>query len=75
MVDLQNFYHGTQSRSTRGTTHGGLTSPDLFNVVVESVVPNWMYMIVECNVVIHNGMGHAVGRILGVFYMENGIIG
>ena len=44
---LENGYHGPQFRATPGTTHGVLTFPTLFNVVVENLVRRWMYMTVE----------------------------
>ena len=52
-----------------------MTPPTLFNVTVDSVVRNWLSMTVGDNAVIHDGLGHAVGRILGVFYEEDGILG
>ena len=72
---LKNGYHDPQLRSTRGTTQGGLTSPKIFNVEVDNMVRHWLSIIVEDDTVIYDGMGHEVGRILGVFYMYNGIIG
>ena len=39
------------------------------------MVCNWLSMIVEDDVVICDGMGHAIGRSTRVFYTYNGIIG
>ena len=53
----KNGYHGPQFKATRRTTQGGLTPPTLFNVVVENVVRYWLYITVEYDSVIHNGLG------------------
>ena len=39
------------------------------------MVQNCLFMTVEDDVVIHNGMGHVVGHIMGVFYADDDIIG
>ena len=39
------------------------------------MVRHWLSIIVEDDTVIYDGMGHEVGRILGVFYVENVLIG
>ena len=75
MVTRQNGYHGTKYRATRRTSQEGLTSPTMFNVVVEHVVPYCLSMTLEEDTVVHDGLGHAVWRIIVVFYAENGIIG
>ena len=49
-------------------------SPTLLNVVVNSVVRHWILMAVEYKAVIQNGLGHAVGQILGVFYADDGLL-
>ena len=75
VIIQQNGYHGLHFRATRITTQGGMTFPTLFNMAVDSVVWYWLSMIVKYEAVIHDGMGHAVGRSLGLFYMGDGIIG
>ena len=42
----QNGFHGPAFPATRGTTQGGIMSPTLFNVVVDSVIRTWMSMTV-----------------------------
>lgn len=42
---------------------------------VDIVVRHWMYMTVEDESVIHNGLGHVVMWILGVFYLDDGLLG
>ena len=64
-VTQHNGYHVTQFMATYGTTQGGLTSPELFNVVVENVVRNWPSVTVDDDAVIHDGLVHAVGRSMG----------
>ena len=64
---MQNRYHGPQFMAICGTTHGGIAPPALFNVVVDSVIHHWISIMVYDGTVIHNRLGHAVGRSLGVF--------
>ena len=52
-----------------------VTEPTLSNVEVDNMVQNWMSMTVEDDTGINDGMGHAVGRIMRVFYVYDGIIG
>ena len=73
--DQNNGYRGPQFREPRGTTQWGLTFKTLSNVAVDSVVQNWLSMKLEDIAVIHDGLGHAVGRSLEVLYAEDGIIG
>ena len=75
VVTRENWYHGPQFRATRGTTQGGLKLLTLFNVVVDNVVRHWLSMTVEDDTVIHDGMVHAVGWSMGVFYRDDGPIG
>ena len=75
VVTRKNGYHGPQFRAARGTTQGGMKPPTLLNVEVDSVVRYWLPMKVGDNAVIHDGLGHGVGRILGVFYEEDSILG
>ena len=44
-------------------------------VAVDSVVWHWLSMTVEDVAVIHDGLGHAVGRSFEVFYVNDGLIG
>ena len=64
----QNEYHGSQFRVTRGTTQGSLTFPTLLNVAVDNVVRHWLSMTMK------DGLEHAVGRGMEVFYADDGII-
>ena len=75
MITPQNGYYGTQFRATCVTTQVVLIYPTLFSVVVDSMVWHWLYMIFENNQVIHNGLGHTVGRILRVLYVYDGLLG
>ena len=43
-------------------------------MVVDSMVRHWLPMKVEDNSIIHNGLVHALGRSLGVFYAVDGLI-
>ena len=75
VVTRQNGLHGTQFRATRGMTQGRLTSPTLFNVEVYRVVRHWLSFTVEDNYATINGLGMSVGRCMGVFYADDGMIG
>ena len=75
VVTWKNGYHGPHFRATSVTIQGGLTSPSLFNILVDNVVRNCLSMKVEDEAVINDGLGHAVGQIMGVFYTYDGIIG
>ena len=75
IVTQKNGYHVPQLKSTRGTTQGGLIPPILFNTVVKNVVRNWLSMTVEEELVVHNGLGLAVGQFMGKFYADNGLVG
>ena len=44
-------------------------------MAVDSVVWHWLSMTLEDVAVIHDGLGHAVGRSLEVFYADDGLIG
>ena len=70
----QNSFHEPQFLLTRGTTQGGLASPTLLNVAVDSVVTNWLSLTVEDNSATHVKLGVAVGRYMGAFYVDDGMI-
>ena len=63
------------SEATRGTIQVILESPKLFNVVVYIVVLHWLSLIVEDDSDIYDGLGMAVGRIIGMFYADTNLIG
>ena len=58
-----------------GTTQGGLMLPILLNVAVGSVVCHWISLTVEDGEVTQDGLGQAVGQIMGVFYADDEILG
>ena len=71
----ENEYHVPQFHATRGTTKGGLVSPNLFNLVINNVVHNWLSMPVEDELVAQDGMGLAVGRCIWIFYADDSLVG
>ena len=75
MVPRQNVFHVPAFLATRGSTQGGLVSPTLFNVVVNNVIRTFLDMTVEDQRVDHDGLGETVGRCLGVFYADDGMVG
>ena len=61
--------------ATIGKTQGGMASPTLFNVAVNSIFLHWLSLTVEDKSAIHYGFGVAVGSSIGIFYADDGIIG
>ena len=49
--------------------------PTLFNLIIYNVVRNWLALTVEDQLVAQKGLGLAVGRCLGLFYVYNGVVG
>ena len=75
MVPGQNGFHGPAFPATRGKTQGVLVFLDLFSMVVGNVIRTCLTMTVEDQRVAHDGMGKTVGRCLGVFYANDGMVG
>ena len=74
VVTFQNGFHGPQFLLTQETTQGVLVSPTLFNVVVDKVVQHWLSITVEEEPAVHDGLEMALGRSLGVFCADDGIL-
>ena len=53
--------------ATIGKTQGGMASPTLFNVAVNSIFLHWLSLTVEDKSAIHYGFGVAVGSSIGIF--------
>ena len=64
---LQNGYHGTHFKATRGGIQGELISTTLFNLIVKNLVWNWPEMTVEDQLVAQKGLGLTTGRCIGLF--------
>ena len=75
MVPSQNAFHRPAFPTTRGTTQGGLVSPTLFTMVVDNVIRTWLAMMVEDQQVDQDGLVETVGRCVGVFYADDGMVG
>ena len=75
VVTRENGCHGPHIQATRRTTHGGLLSPTLCNIILDNVVRNWLALMVENELVAHEGLGIAVGQCLGMFYGDNIMVG
>ena len=75
VVPRQNGFHVPDFPTMRGTTQGGLMSLTLFNVVVDNVIRTWLDIMVEDQRVAHDGLGDTIGRCLGVFYANDGMVG
>ena len=44
-------------------------------MAVDSMLSHWLSMAVEDEVLIHDRLGHAVGRSMRVLYVDDGILG
>ena len=75
LVLIQNGFHVPAFPTTGGTTQGGIVSPTLFNVVVDNFIRTWLAMTVEDQRVAYDGLGETVGRCLGAFYADDGMVG
>ena len=67
-------YHGPAFPDTWGMMQVRLISLTLLNVIVDNAIRTWLAMTVEDQKVVHNGMGEAVGRCMGVFYADDGMV-
>ena len=47
----------------------------LFNVVVDNVIRTWLAMTVEDQMVDHERLEETVGKCLGIFYADDGMVG
>ena len=74
MVPRQEGFYVPAFTSTWGTTQGGLMYPTLFNMVVENFKRTWLDMTLKDQRVAHDGLGDTVGRCLGVFYSNAGMV-
>ena len=75
VVSPQNGYHVPHFKENWGAIQGRLIFPNLFNFIFENVVRNWLVLTVEDQLVALEGLRLAVGRCLGLFYAENGVVG
>ena len=71
----QNDFHWPAFPAMRGTTQGGLVSPTLFNVVVDNVIRTWLAIKIEDQPVAQYILVETVGRCVGLFYADNGMVG
>ena len=75
MVTRESGYHVPQFRVTRGKTQGGLSLSMLFKVDVDSVDIYWLLMTVYYGLVVNDRLGQVTGQSLGVYYVDDGILG
>ena len=70
----QKVYHIPHFKKISGDNQGGLISITLFNLIMDIVVRNWLALTVEEKLVAQEGLVLAVGRCLGIFYTDDGIV-
>ena len=75
VLSRKNGYHSPHFQATRGTIQGGIILPTLFNIVVDNVVWNLRTFMVEDELVAYDVLGLVIGRCLGLFYANHGMVG
>ena len=75
VVTHQNHYHCPHFKLTMGTNQGGLVLPTLSNLILDSVVRICLALMVEDQLVAQKRLELAVGRCLGLFYTNDGMVG
>ena len=75
VVTRQNGFCGLHLQATRGTTQVGVALPTIFNVEVEIVVQYWISLTLKEKSYVCDGLRVVMGRIMGMFYADNGLIG
>ena len=74
VVPNQNGFRGPAFPAKKGIPQGGLVSLPLFNVMVDNVIRTCLAMTVEDQRVTHDRLEETVGRCLGVFYADYGLV-
>lgn len=74
IVPRQSGFHGRPISSASGATQGGLLSPELFNIVLDSVIHEWVHHSFPDNTSVTAGIGRAVSDKLPLFYADDGLI-
>ena len=67
-------YHGPCFTAGSGATQGGLLSPNLFNICVDSVVRHWLTLVIDDNGAVVTGLGPTVEDKLALFYADDGLV-
>ena len=72
---LPNRVPWTTLQSNQRTTQERLILLTLFILIVNTIVQNWLALMVEDQLVPDEGLGILVGRCLGLFYADNLMVG
>ena len=76
VIPRQNGYHGTPFPASRGQTQGGLFAPTGFNIVMDSVIREWLHSSVDnAGNLVDQGLGFTVEERLALFYADDGYLG
>jgi Reverse transcriptase (RNA-dependent DNA polymerase) len=76
VIPRQNGYHGSPFPASRGQTQGGLFAPTGFNIVMDSVIREWLHTSVDnAGNIVAAGLGFTVEEHLALFYADDGYIG
>jgi Reverse transcriptase (RNA-dependent DNA polymerase) len=76
VTPLQNGYHSSPFPASRGQTQGGLFAPTGFNIVMDSVIREWLHTSVDnAGNIVAAGLGFTVEERLALFYTDDGYIG
>ena len=74
MVDRAGRYFGLPFTGYHGVTQGDLLSPTLFNMVVDSVIRDWVTVLVATKQGME-GLGLFIRDLAAYFYADDGLIG
>jgi Reverse transcriptase (RNA-dependent DNA polymerase) len=76
IIPRQNGYHGRAFPASRGQTQGGLFAPTGFNIVIDSVIKEWLQTSIDnAGNIVTQGLGFTVEEQLALFYADDGYIG
>ena len=76
VVAKQSGHYGDPFRATRGSTQGGLISPEWWNILLDCVIRHWLLMVIDDNgQASTDGFGPTVEQRLSCFYVDDGVLG
>ena len=70
------YYNRESFRAGRGVTQGGPVSPRIFNILVDAVVRDWLWQLIDEGKedVVANGLGEWAQYLLADFYADDALI-
>ena len=59
---------------SRGVIQGDVLSPTLFLILTDAVIRHWLSLVMEDGSENHPGLGRKVKEVIGLFYVDDGMI-